>query len=66
MQPEEQRHEQRELEAQPAASGAVEDFDPASMLDDEPAEPKPTAVVSGEDEEEADLDALFDEIQIPD
>ena len=53
------------LVSEPATTGGVEDFDPASMLDDEPEEPR-AAAAEDDEEEEADLDALFDEIQIPD
>jgi type II secretory pathway predicted ATPase ExeA len=52
-------------EAEAPETVSVEDFDPASMLDDEPEEPKAPVTTSADDEED-DLDALFDEIQLPD
>ncbi len=51
--------------AEPDTSGTLDGFDPGSMLDDEIVEPVAAAAEEPE-EEEVDLDALFDQIQVGD
>jgi hypothetical protein len=51
--------------AEPDTSGTLDGFDPGSMLDDEIVEPVVAAAEEPE-EEEVDLDALFDQIRVGD
>ncbi len=57
--------DEAEKTAEPETSGTLDGFDPTSMLDDEIVEPA-AATEEEPEEDEADLDALFDQIQIRD